>query len=203
MPDIDFAISRATTFLGKYECRRARGLLGRITGSTDRIIRISGRFDLTEDELDDVLLHEMIHYHIDYRRLKDKSSHGPLFRSLMAEINSRYGRHIRVRHKFTGEDAARAPRKAGEYIVCVTAVGGEPGVTVCARSRVLWLYRMLPRCFRISGMEWYLSTDAFFERFPRARTPKIYKVAPEDLKKHLATATRMECDGKTLKVKGS
>lgn len=62
----------------------------------DFAISISGYYDLTADELEDVMVHEMIHYSIAYSGLIDTAPHGTLFRTLMADFNERFGRHITI-----------------------------------------------------------------------------------------------------------
>lgn len=44
-------------------------------------------------------------------------------------------------------------------------------------------------------MEWYLSGDPFFGRYPRSTTPKIYRIAEAELSEHLKDAVRLRCDG--------
>lgn len=97
---IPVRLSRARSFLGQIAYRRERRLFRR-DRFADFTLRISTHFDLPEDVLDDVILHEMIHYSILSRQIKDTSAHGRLFRSMMNDINSRFGRHITVSYRRT------------------------------------------------------------------------------------------------------
>ena len=79
---VPLKLSRATRSLGACTYKKRRKLFGGLE-FYDFCIRISTKFDLPENELEDVLLHEMIHYDILSKQLKDTSAHGRLFRSRM------------------------------------------------------------------------------------------------------------------------
>ncbi|MGN0280871.1 MAG: SprT-like domain-containing protein [Prevotella sp.] len=98
LPELPIAVGRARTSLGGLHFERRRKLFGGVEMRNFHI-RISSMYDLEEREFEDVLIHEMIHYHILHNRLKDTSAHGHLFRSMMNDINARYGRHISISYK--------------------------------------------------------------------------------------------------------
>ena len=62
----------------------------------DYCISVSNYYQLTLEEIDDVLIHEMIHYTIAYTGLKDTSPHGIVFRGMMDKINRTFDRHITI-----------------------------------------------------------------------------------------------------------
>lgn len=95
---VPIKLGRAVRSLGSCAYKKRRKFFGKWEYYDFRI-RISTRFDLSESEWEDVLLHEMIHYEILSRHLKDTSAHGRLFRARMKEINERYGRHIRISYR--------------------------------------------------------------------------------------------------------
>lgn len=257
LPGIRLELSRARTYLGRYEEKRPQvRFLGRRfslpTAEPLRLIRISTAFDLTQEQQDDVIIHEMIHYYLAWKGLADRVPHGPHFRQLMEAINSRFGRHIVVRYKMgapavgqqgasadgqtgtagsqgaagqqgaagsqgtagqtgaagsqgtAGQQGAAGSRaggaatpRAGRRIICVSHLrSGETGVTVCATTRVFYLRRALPRAYNIKSSEWYSTADPFFARYPRSNTPKIYRISPEELSRHLQGAVRMAFKGR-------
>ena len=240
LPGIRLELSRARTYLGRYEEKRPQvRFLGRRfslpAAEPQRLIRISTAFDLTPEQQDDVIIHEMIHYYLAWKGLADRVPHGPHFRQLMEAINSRFGRHIVVRYKMgapavgqqgasadgqtgtagsqgtagqqgaAGSQAggAAAPR-AGRRIICVSHLrSGETGVTVCATTRVFYLRRALPRAYNIKSSEWYSTADPFFARYPRSNTPKIYRISPEELSRHLQGAVRMAFKGRIFGPEGT
>ncbi|MCQ2182540.1 MAG: SprT-like domain-containing protein [Bacteroidales bacterium] len=194
LPAVPIVLTKAGTFLGKMEYKSRFGFFGIISSRYDFRLKISTGFDLPQDELEDVVIHEMIHYYIAYRNLRDTSVHGETFRRIMETINRDYGRHISIRHH--GNPGQNLVRSAGNQnkrrILCVsTFPDGNMGITVCASTRISELYRLLPKHFNISGMEWYASRDPFFNRYPRANTPKIYKITKEELSEHLQDSVRV------------
>ena len=245
LPGIRLELSRARTYLGRYEEKRPQvRFLGRRfslpAAEPLRLIRISTAFDLTPEQQDDVIIHEMIHYYLAWKGLADRVPHGPHFRQLMEAINSRFGRHIVVRYKMgtpavgqqgasadgqtgaagsqgtagqqgtagsqgaAGQQGAAGSRaggaatpRAGRRIICVSHLrSGETGVTVCATTRVFYLRRALPRAYNIKSSEWYSTADPFFARYPRSNTPRIYRISPEELSRHLQGAVRMAFKGR-------
>lgn len=240
LPGIRLELSRARTYLGRYEEKRPQvRFLGRRfslpTAEPLRLIRISTTFDLTPEQQDDVIIHEMIHYYLAWKGLADRVPHGPHFRQLMEAINSRFGRHIVVRYKMgapavwqqgvsadgqtgtassqgtAGQQGAAGSRaggaatpRAGRRIICVSHLrSGETGVTVCATTRVFYLRRALPRAYNIKSSEWYSTADPFFARYPRSNTPKIYRISPEELSRHLQGAVRMAFKGRIFGPEGT
>lgn len=190
LPDIPIKLSHARTFLGKLEYTKVRGLFGRTISCGDYRIKISTSYDLPENELVDVIIHELIHYHIALGGRPDSSAHGRLFREEMKRINSEFGRNITISHK---NYSGLVETKQNPRILCVsTFTDGTRGLTVCASTKVKEIRRKLPRYYRLRSMEWFESDDAFFRRFPRSVTPKIYKVSPTELSEHLECARPLD-----------
>lgn len=186
-----FQLSTARTFMGQLHYRRRR-LPDGSDEAYDFTLKVSVRFTLTETEVEDTLLHEMIHYYIALNRLQDTSTHGALFRRMMNTINRRWGRHLTVacrNRDILSTDTLRQP-----HILCVSRIDKGWGITVCASSRALYIARELPSTYRLLSQEWYFSADPYFNRFPRSNKPRIYRVDPEELKPHLATARRLKYD---------
>ncbi len=169
LAEVPISVGRSRTYLGQCLYKRQRKLFG---GEQyyDFRIRISAAVDLPEDELDDILIHEMIHYSILSRGIKDTSAHGRLFRGMMSDINGRFGRHITVSHKFTPEDREKLydTRSRAHIVSIVSLKDGRTGIKVLPadESRAsLWRRRML-RTGRIASLEMHPTDDPYFNRFP-------------------------------------
>ena len=106
LPAVPLKLSHAVRSLGACTYKKRRKLFGGLE-YYDFCIRISTKYDLPENELEDILLHEMIHYEILVNQRRDTSAHGQLFRARMKEFNDRYGRHITVSHRFTPQEQAQ------------------------------------------------------------------------------------------------
>lgn len=187
LPLPKFQMSRARTFMGKVSYKRTRSFWCRCHYG-DFVFRISNRRDLPEAEVEDTILHEMIHLDIMSSQQRDTSAHGRLFREKMRDINSRFGRHITISHRLTVADKANDVERR-RHFVCVSHMNnGRWGVTLAAHTRLHELWERMDRVPEIVSHSWYLSTDPFFNRFPRSRTVKVYRVTKEEIDVHLCDA---------------
>lgn len=195
LPPVPIVLSRARTFLGRMEFKTRRNFFRSGVSYLDYRMKISTHFDLPEEELEDVVIHEMIHYYIAFSQIKDTSAHGKVFRGMMDDINRKFGRHLTVSHRSADvhrEDVIR------EHFLCIsTFKDGNIGITACSPAMIPQMRKWLPRYFSLARMEWYVSRDPFFNRFPRSRTPKIYRITPEELSAH--SLEQMKSEGRSLR----
>ena len=197
LPQIPIRMSNARNYLGAVQYKVKRNLVGSLEYS-NLVLRISMRFDLPKKEVEDTILHEMIHLYIYVNGIKDSSAHGEVFRLMMNEINTKFGRNISIRHHRT-DKVSNTDRKEKPHVVCVTRLNdGKRFVTVCARTRVIDIYNVFNRSPQVSEMQWFYTTDPFFNRYPNSLTPKVYKIADKDLDKHIKSAIPLECDGRRM-----
>ena len=197
LPTVPVRLTSARTYLGQLGFKRRRTLLGG-TKNYDFVLRISIRTDLPEQEVEDTLLHEMIHLYIASKQLKDTSAHGRLFRQLMADINRRYGRHIIISHRRTAAEQAQDTQRRLHLLCVSTFDTGERGITIAAKSRVFYLWNALSIFPHVTETRWYATYDPYFNRYPRALTPKIYRISADDLTGHLKNACPVQRQGMTL-----
>lgn len=200
LPLLPIRLSRSRRMLGCVSYQQRRLGNGQ-TETFNYVMRISTCFNLAENDVEDTILHEMIHYYILVNGIRDTSKHGQVFRRMMNDINLRYDRHITVSHHSTKEemqdDSSEHPA-----IICVTRMkSGETGITVCARTRIFSIYHELPLRFDVEQATWYFVVDPYFKRYPRSLKAKVYRVKMEELAPHLMNAVEMECDGRRMKVK--
>ncbi len=187
LPPLPIRISLARTFLGKLRYEKKRKLLGGWSYKNFQLI-ICNRFDLPERIIEDTIIHEMIHYYIMYRRLKDTSSHGVIFREMMKRINEQFNRNISVTVRLTDDIIQKDTRKR-MHILCVSHFNdGKVGITHSSRTRFQYLKEMLPKIPSVTNCTWYITDDPFFNRYPRSLTPKIYRITQSELDEHLHNA---------------
>lgn len=199
LPQVPIVMNRARRCLGSLRYQRQRRLLGGPRFSDFRLC-ISTVYDLPEAEMEDTLIHEMIHLSILSRQLQDTSAHGPLFRQMMQDINTRFHRHVTISHRST--DTAYADQQRRVHYLCVSHLqDGRVGITLASHTRIFHLWRELPRSFPITSSQWYGTTDPFFNQYPRALKPKLYIIDPALLAEHLTDATPLECDGQVMRAK--
>ena len=196
LPDVSIELSNASSFLGKACYKPVEDAYGVRVGNKDFVLRISTKHDHPQDFVDDVIIHEMIHIYIAYHNIYDTSVHGPVFRSIMRQINEQHNRHIELSHH--GDDD-KETKTGKQYLICITDLNGhEHGITVCNPSRAYHIMRFLPRRYRFKSMKWYLSDDPFFNRYPKSITAKIYKIDEKLYSQHIHGATELTFDGKNF-----
>ncbi len=192
LPALEVRLTSARTFLGKLRYEKKRRLLWGSTYKNVQLV-ISTRYDLPEDVVQDTIIHEMIHYVILHRGLKDTSTHGKVFREMMSKINRQYGRHVTVRVRLP-EDVINKDTRRRQHLLCVSHfVDGRVGVTLASPSRLAYLQRTLHLIEDIRRCTWYTTTNPFFNRFPRSLTPKVYLVDEDELQENIKGALPMEC----------
>ncbi len=201
LPPIPIVLSDAKTFLGKCVYKKRLGKDGKAE-YYDFKLRINARIDLPENEVEDTLIHEMIHYFIGYKRLEDASSHGPLFMHIMNTINEKYGRNITVTFKGTSEQQEQLVDKKQRYhvVALVKFHDGKTGIKVLPRvvQSILRYYNTISSAREIESVKLFMSNDIFFNRFPNSAAFKVHFVNEEEVLGHLAGAEVLLCDGKKI-----
>lgn len=201
LPLIPIELSDAATFMGKCEYRRRR-LPNGLEEYSDFKMRINTRYDLPEHEVEDVIIHEMIHYFILLNGLHDSSPHGEIFKALMRSINASYGRHITIRHE--SEEVAEVSDVSGRarwhVIAAVYFKSGETGVKVLPRTipKILNYYRTAVRDPKVSEVRLFLHNNPFFNRYPTSGALRIHSIGREELERNLVKAHKLRVDGNRL-----
>lgn len=203
MPPI--RLSRSRRALGQVRfMRRRRG--GKVEFSNfDFAISVLLARDLCEQEVEDTILHEMIHYYILSNQLQDSSAHGVLFKSEMQRINHTFNRHITISHRSSSpvEQGNREKDDARMNVVAVLRLPDNRwGVMVVARTRVLQLWNQLERVPGLKQVLWFLSDDSFFSRLPRRTTLKYYPMEASELLDRLSSARILVRKGNNIMVNG-
>lgn len=164
-------------------------------------MRISNRYDLPERQIEDIILHEMIHYYIWYRRIEDTSAHGPAFRRIMNEINRNFGRNLHVSHR-TSKEQLDSDRSHRLHIICLTEwIDGMKGFTPVARTRIFSIHRAFTSDSRVRKLKWIYTANPHFNRYPKALVPKAYRLTPE-VEEELKEAIECYCDGNVIRPLG-
>ena len=201
LPKIPIILTDAKTFLGKCVYRQRTGRDGK-PEYYDFKLRINTRVDLPESEVEDTLIHEMIHYYIALNRLEDASTHGPLFIHMMNSINEKYGRHLTVRYKGTAEQNEQLVDKKQHYhvVAVVTFHDGRTGIKVLPRGveSILKYYNAVSAANNVASVRLFMSNDIFFNRFPNSSALKVHFQEENEVMEHLKGAETLICDGKAI-----
>lgn len=203
LPKPIIQLSRARSFLGRCIYRREIRSLWVNSRGGQCTLRFSTSFDLPESELEDVIIHEMIHYRISYDNIKDTSSHGVVFKQMMNDINRKFGRNICVRTRIEKNDPERRiepkpEKQISPHIVAVVKFkNGKTGVKVLPRigSRIANFYNKVSAAPTVDSVHLYFTLNVYFDRFPNSSVLKVHIIDPEILEEQLKSESRMYCKG--------
>jgi hypothetical protein len=194
LPKIPVALSNAASYVGlcTFKTRRRPFRAPEYYGFK---LRISTRFDLPEAEVEDTVIHEMIHYHIRLNGIKDTSAHGKVFRQMMDDINRKFGRHVTISHRTTKEqrEAALDKRPRLRVVAVVTFKDGRQGLKLLppVEKKVSAYHRALMRSGRVSGIEYYQESDPWFNRYPTSSAFNVFFVPMDEVRKHLTPGNQI------------
>ena len=185
------ALGNSRTRLGSMSCRRRRTLTG--WRFSDFAIRLSTYYDCTEREMQTVLLHEMIHYYIAWKGIRDDAPHGSVFRSIMNRLNTRHGWDISMSASMRGRKTAaphndRRPR----LVLALENSRGECFLTVVNPRYSAQLKSRLKNAADATQRAWFVSTDPFFADFTTVRSLRARKVKREVFDEKIACGTMVD-----------
>ncbi len=190
LPPVPMRLSNARTFVGQLACKRRRTLLGGWE-YYDYVLKISIRVDLPEHEVEDTILHEMIHYYIRINRLKDTSAHGTLFRQIMDGINKRHNRHITISFKpDEGQREAAVDKRRKLHVLAVAKLDdGRTAIKILPRyrERVLNFRQKVFLIRGVKAVDFYFTDDPFYNRYPVSSVIKLHLISDEELSEHMPT----------------
>ena len=169
--------SRAKTRLGQMACKRKMSW-GR-TKYCDFTISVSNYYKLTKEEIDDVLIHEMIHYSIAYTGLKDTSAHGIVFRGMMEKINRTFNRHITISVRTRNLQPRTLQQHKDHLILALEMKDGKYFLSSVNPSAARKLAISLALVHEIKHYAWYQSQDEYFNSMPRVRSLRGRQVSEE------------------------
>lgn len=193
-------IGNTKSSLGSIRFKRHKKLFGK-EEFYDFTLHISIRFDLPQSEIEDVVIHEMIHYYILSRQIRDTSPHGKIFKQMMNAINAKYNRHITISKRTTKRNPPIDKQIKIHYICVATLNDGRIGLLVSARTRIFEMWRNISHLFPISKITWYISKDSYFNQFPKSIKPRLFIVDNSILTEHLQSAAELINDGQRIMFK--
>ena len=85
-----FEIIHSNNTFGEFRYRRDGKKVTRPT------IKVTDSYDFTEDDMKDIICHEMIHYLLAGEGKDMKCTHGDDFKLMMDSINSTHGLHLSI-----------------------------------------------------------------------------------------------------------
>lgn len=190
MPTIELV--DAGTFMGQFVADRQH---------TAFRLRINSRVDLPTQTLDDVIIHEMIHYFIAYNGLVDTTPHGAIFRSIMESINANYGRKVAVSTPASRQQVA-SKKSTWHVIAAVEMADGSLGVKVLPRvaQKVMAFEQTLKRAANVKAVSLFLHNNPFFNRFPTSVALRVHPIDRELFQANIDGAKTITIQGTQMLV---
>ncbi len=203
LPRIPITLGNAATYIGQCTFRTRRKLFGGTEHYGFRL-RFSKRFDLPEQEVEDTVIHEMIHYYIRLNGMRDTSAHGKLFRQMMDNINRRFGRHVTISHRTTREqrEAALDKRPKWHVVAVVSFRDGRRGLKLLPRikERIIAYNRTVGGSRDIAGIEYYLENDPWFNRFPTSSAFNVFFAPMDEVLQHISGRKVLRVTGRKVEI---
>lgn len=203
LPRIPLVIVRARSFLGKCCYVRTRSLFSE-GQARDFSIRLSCLYDLDERTLQDVIIHEMIHYYIGVNGYRDTAPHGKLFKQLMNEINEKFGRNVTISAKTSSDKAeetngtkavvSRPPVKHRyRFVAILTYKDGSRGFKVLPSvyKSIVKYCTVAASSSEFDKVDLYQSCNDFFGRYPSSAALKVYSFSEGEYEKVMEGAVPM------------
>lgn len=132
LPTPQFELMQTRRMLGQF-CPR------KVMGKDTYKIRISVFYDRPFESYIDTIVHEMLHYYIKYKGIKDTSSHGRVWKRMAANLSYKFGLTItRTNPAGGGATDAVKEKKNGktEYVIVCKLNNGRYGAAVLPPAKV-------------------------------------------------------------------
>lgn len=179
LPEPRFIVNKAKRMLGQFSCRRVRQGLFRGYKTVGHTIKVSEYYDLQAHDYQSTLLHEMIHYYIAYKHLRDTSAHGRLFRQWMERLN-KDGWGITVSSR-TERYAIRQQSQDAQYLLLVvTTSDGRHFLSVVNPSYRKYIERQLALSPMITSHHWKVSRAPEYAHWSKVRSLRGKRITEEE-----------------------
>ena len=193
LPLPDFAISKSRTQLGLMSCKRRTGLWGKKKYS-EFLIKLSSYYDMTERQAQNVLIHEMIHYYIAFKGMRDTSPHGRIFCSMADSMNEKFGWEITISTRTKGwkvaEDSENKKRQRKTPLsFLILAIKMKDGKCFLSRVNPKSYHIINAHLSHVIGAKeckWYISKNTFFASFPAVRSLRGRLMSADDYERYVS-----------------
>lgn len=132
LPTPQFELMQTKRMLGQF-CPR------KVMGKDTYKIRISVFYDRPFEYYVDTIVHEMLHFYIRYKGIKDTSSHGRVWKSMAANLSYKFGLTITRTNPAGGGATDAVKEKRGgkqEYVILTEMRYGKYGAAVVPPAKV-------------------------------------------------------------------
>lgn len=138
---------------------------------TDTIIIYENLYDMSVREIDDTLVHEMIHQYIYQSNLHDTSTHGRMFKDLMRLINETFPEDLKI--TISSETRKlKGPGQSLHKLILVQMTNNDCYCCKISSKEIDKFMRLLDNNRARNNIRDYIlceSNDRYFDSFPACR----------------------------------
>lgn len=182
LPEPRFLLTRSRTILGQFRCTNTLFL----KGTKDHTIKVSTYYEMSEEQLRDIVAHEMIHYNIALNGTKDTSPHGRIFRREMARLNAA-GLNISIRTDTRQWAVAERNHKRERLVMALTTRDGKYMLTVANPKYAQMISRRARNCRDVVTWQWFFTDDDRFASYSVVRSLRGRFVTRDEFERQTST----------------
>ncbi len=183
LPLPQLTVGKARTQLGQFRCRKVRKGLFSAYKLTDFSIKVSEYYQLSERDYQQTLLHEMIHYYIAYKGVKDSSPHGRLFRQMAQYINEQGGWHITISERRSNLTIRDENVRRQSLLLLLSTKAQRYYLSVVNPNYRNYLAKQAERSPEIVEYHFVVSTDSQYASWPQCRSLRGRHITLEEYQK--------------------
>jgi hypothetical protein len=164
LPTPEYRISNTKNIWGNVRWWHRHDETGKIVEQTIGL-GISKRYDISEERLIDIIIHEMIHIYIIVAGIPITATHGPEFEKVVKEINKKYGRHVESRKEILPEELDSDTVREPHHLCYIELEDGRKGIMAFTPKKTKQIKAFFAKTPSITKHVFYFSDDPFFNRF--------------------------------------
>lgn len=163
LPRIEFKITKEKRRFGFFEYARRYDVMSNKYIEVPVRIGISSYYDMPEKSFDETLIHEMIHYYIAHKRIKDNNQHGHYFMMYASRISAASGYDI-TRYG-SSEGMALNSTDSKDYFIMKFKYRGTQYFSRISRSRIGTSDEIKSAFKGVTNISFYKSNDVKLDRY--------------------------------------
>lgn len=139
----------------------------------DRIVIYNNSEDFEEGFVNSVLVHEMIHQYIIQNEIKDTSSHGKVFKTIMSQINSEFYGELEITLRTHNPNVLLKGPGNKVHTLLIMEIGNDFYCCIIRPSKIKEFENMIrknKKLWHIKKYMWGVSKDVYFNLFSRCTT---------------------------------
>lgn len=164
LPRIEFKITKEKRRFGFFEYSRRYDAWSNRYIEVPIRIGITSYYDMPEKSLDETLIHEMIHYYIAHKRIKDNNKHGRYFMMYASRISAASGYDI-TRYGSSEGMTLNNVGSSKEYFIMKFRFRGNDYFSRISKNRVGTADKIKREFNGVTHVSFYKSNDVKLDRY--------------------------------------